>query len=130
WRAMSAAEGLEQCGVEATVADARFVKPLDRELIEGLARTHDLVVTLEDNSIVGGFGSAVGEALHAAGIATPLMTLGLPDHWVEHGGIEELFESLGLGVDTIVHKIAERFETRESDVPTITRQVSEQPAHK
>ena len=131
WRAMSVAEGLEKMGIAASVADARFVKPLDENLIKGLAKSHDLVVTLEDNVITGGFGSAVGELLHANAVATPLMALGLPDQWVEHGGIEELFESVGLGVDAITQRIAERFDLRESGPAELKqRRVETKKAHR
>ena len=68
----------------------RFVKPLDEALMLELARTHEAFVTLEDNAIAGGAGSAVAECLAAHGIAMPLLHLGLPDAFLEHGSREEL----------------------------------------
>ena len=72
--ALAAAEELD-----ATVANMRFVKPLDVELVLQLAREHDALVTVEENVVAGGAGSAVAEALAAAGIAMPVLQLGLPD---------------------------------------------------
>ena len=72
--ALAAAEELD-----ATVANMRFVKPLDVELVLRLAREHDALVTVEENVVAGGAGSAVAEALAAAGVAVPLLQLGLPD---------------------------------------------------
>jgi 1-deoxy-D-xylulose-5-phosphate synthase len=74
----------------------RFVKPLDRELVLEVARSHAGIVTLEDNAVMGGAGSAVAELLHAEGIATPVMQLGLPDAWLEHASREDLLALAGL----------------------------------
>ncbi|MEY3252065.1 MAG: 1-deoxy-D-xylulose-5-phosphate synthase Dxs, partial [Pseudomonadota bacterium] len=78
--ALAAAEKLG-----ATVADMRFVKPLDEELVMQLARTHEALVTVEEGSVMGGAGSAVLECLAAHGAAVPALTLGLPDRFIEHG---------------------------------------------
>jgi 1-deoxy-D-xylulose-5-phosphate synthase len=69
----------------ATVANMRFVKPLDEDLIRELARTHELLITVEENVVAGGAGSAVNEFLVAAGLATRIVNLGLPDRFIEHG---------------------------------------------
>src|SRR6185369_5789363 len=71
--------------LDATVANMRFVKPLDVDLVLELARTHDAFVTVEENVVAGGAGSAVAEALAAAGLAVPMLLLGLPDTFVDHG---------------------------------------------
>lgn len=71
--------------LNATVADMRFVKPLDETLISELAATHGLLVTIEENTVHGGAGSAVNEFLHAQAISTPVLNLGLPDYFIEHG---------------------------------------------
>ena len=89
--ALEAAEDLD-----ATVADMRFVKPLDADLAAELATTHDLVVTVEENVVVGGAGSAVAEALAARAIVTPLLQLGLPDRFIDHGDQAHLLASVGL----------------------------------
>ncbi|BES72662.1 1-deoxy-D-xylulose-5-phosphate synthase [Marinobacter nanhaiticus D15-8W] len=89
--AMPAAEALD-----ATVADMRFVKPLDTDLIETLVEQHDVIVTLEENAVAGGAGSAVSEFLNAEGIAASLLHIGLPDRFVDHGKHGELLAECGL----------------------------------
>ena len=77
--ALQAAERLD-----ATVANMRWAKPLDRELLLELAQQHDCLVTVEDGALNGGAGSAVLEALHEAGLLRPVLRLGLPDRFIEH----------------------------------------------
>jgi 1-deoxy-D-xylulose-5-phosphate synthase len=89
--ALIAAEALD-----ATVVNMRFVKPLDEDMIQELATTHDLLVTIEENCIMGGAGSAVAEVLDVIGIAKPLLQLGLPDRFIEHGTHESLLAACGL----------------------------------
>lgn len=89
--ALAAAEELN-----ATVADMRFVKPLDEHLAIKLAATHELVVTIEENAVMGGAGSAVAEALARHGVTTPVLHLGLPDRFVEHGDSAKLLAECGL----------------------------------
>jgi 1-deoxy-D-xylulose-5-phosphate synthase len=101
--ALQAAEELN-----ATVANMRFVKPLDRDLVFRLATTHDLVVTVEENVVMGGAGSAVIEALAADAVAVPVMTLGLPDRFVEHGDSQLLLAECGLDAEGIARAIRER----------------------
>ncbi len=79
-------------------ANMRFVKPLDRDLVLELARSHDGLVTLEDNAVMGGAGSAVAELLQAEGVDVPLLQLGLPDAWLEHASREDLLAQAGLDV--------------------------------
>jgi 1-deoxy-D-xylulose-5-phosphate synthase len=80
----------------ATVVNMRFVKPLDEELVRELARNHDLLVTVEENVVAGGAGSAVNECLMAAGLATRVVNLGLPDRFIEHGDHREQLAQCGL----------------------------------
>ncbi|SDF34288.1 1-deoxy-D-xylulose-5-phosphate synthase [Massilia sp. PDC64] len=101
---LGAAEGLN-----ATVADMRFVKPLDVELVKQLARDHDYLVTVEEGCTMGGAGSAVAEALAAEGIAKPLLILGLPDRFIDHGDPALLLASVGLDAHGIGASIRERF---------------------
>jgi len=82
--------------LDATVADMRFIKPLDEALIRQLAETHDYLVTVEENAIMGGAGSAVAEALAAMGLVKPLLHLGLPDRFVEPGDPAVLLARCGL----------------------------------
>jgi 1-deoxy-D-xylulose-5-phosphate synthase len=93
---------------DATVANMRFVKPLDVDLVLALARTHDLLVTVEENVVAGGAGSAVGEALAAAGVAASLLMLGLPDRFVDHGEPALLVAHVGLDAEGIAASIARR----------------------
>jgi 1-deoxy-D-xylulose-5-phosphate synthase len=95
--------------LDATVVNMRFVKPLDETLVLELAGSHDALITLEDNAIAGGAGSAVGELLAARGIETPLLQLGLPDRFLEHATREELLAEAGLDVDGIRRSILARF---------------------
>jgi 1-deoxy-D-xylulose-5-phosphate synthase len=81
---------------DATLANMRFVKPLDAALVADLARRHGALVTVEDNAIAGGAGSAVLEALQAAGLQCPLLQLGIPDRFIEHGSREENLVDAGL----------------------------------
>jgi 1-deoxy-D-xylulose-5-phosphate synthase len=104
--ALAAAEQLD-----ATVADMKFVKPLDVELVQELARTHQAIVTIEEGVTMGGAGSAVGEALAAAGLSVPLMHLGLPDQFVEHGDPGKLLALCGLDAAGIERSVRERFES-------------------
>uniref|UniRef100_UPI00356ABAAF 1-deoxy-D-xylulose-5-phosphate synthase n=1 Tax=Zhongshania sp. TaxID=1971902 RepID=UPI00356ABAAF len=89
--ALTAAEELD-----ATVADMRFVKPLDTDLIDALADDHDLLVTLEENTIAGGAGSAVTEYLNQQNRWMPVLQLGLPDVFIDHGKHDQLLSDIGL----------------------------------
>jgi 1-deoxy-D-xylulose-5-phosphate synthase len=93
----------------ATVANMRFIKPLDLELVVRLAREHAQLVTVEEGCVMGGAGAAVAEALAAAGVVKPLLMLGLPDTFVQHGDPATLLASLGLDADGIAGAIRRRF---------------------
>jgi 1-deoxy-D-xylulose-5-phosphate synthase len=95
--------------LNATVADMRFVKPIDRDLVFRLATSHDLLVTIEENVITGGAGAAVLEALAADGLSVPVLTLGLPAKFVEHGDPHQLLVDCGLDAEGIVRSVRERF---------------------
>ncbi|MCC7059031.1 MAG: 1-deoxy-D-xylulose-5-phosphate synthase, partial [Burkholderiaceae bacterium] len=95
--------------LEASVVNMRFVKPLDIGLLRELARSHDAFVTIEEHVVMGGAGSAVGEALAAAGIVRPLLQLGLPDHNVDQGDQAQLLHAQGLDGEGIVRAVRERF---------------------
>jgi 1-deoxy-D-xylulose-5-phosphate synthase len=99
--------------LNATVADMRFVKPLDVELVKQLARDHDYLVTVEEGCTMGGAGSAVAEALAEAGIVKPLLILGLPDRFIDHGDPAALLASVGLDAHGIAASIRERFGVGE-----------------
>jgi 1-deoxy-D-xylulose-5-phosphate synthase len=96
--------------LDATVADMRFVKPVDADLASELAATHDLVVTIEENAVMGGAGSAVAEALAERSSPTPLLQLGLPDRFIDHGDQAQLLASVGLDRAGIVSAIRARLK--------------------
>jgi 1-deoxy-D-xylulose-5-phosphate synthase len=95
--------------LDATVANMRFVKPLDTALLHELARHHDALVTVEEGCVLGGAGSAVLEALQAANLNLPVLTLGLPDEFVEHGDPAQLLSMLGLDAAGIEQSVLKRF---------------------
>jgi len=97
--------------LDATVVNMRFVKPLDDALVAQLARTHALLVTLEENAVMGGAGSAVAESLAAQGIVVPLLHLGLPDRFVDHGDQNQLLASVGLDREGVLASVRARVAT-------------------
>jgi len=101
--ALQAAEELN-----ATVANMRFIKPLDAKLVAQLAAKHDFLVTVEEGCVMGGAGSAVAEALAAAGIVKPLLILGLPDKFIDHGDAQQLLAQCGLDGAGIAASIRQR----------------------
>ncbi len=101
--ALRAAEALN-----ASVADMRFVKPLDVDLLRELAQRHRLLVTLEENTVAGGAGAGVAEALAALGVTTPVLQLGLPDTFIEHGDPARMLADCGLDAAGIEHSIRQR----------------------
>jgi 1-deoxy-D-xylulose-5-phosphate synthase len=105
--ALAAAERLD-----ATVANMRFVKPLDTELLLRLARSHEALVTVEEGCLPGGAGAAVLEALQAAGLTLPVLNLGLPDSFSEHGDPAKLLAQMGLDAAGIEQSIVKRFGAR------------------
>ena len=94
--------------LDATVVNMRFVKPLDHDLVAQLARDHALLVTLEDNVVRGGAGSAVAESLAAQDIAARILHLGLPDHFVDHGDQVQLLAQVGLNREGILKAVRAR----------------------
>ena len=101
--ALKAAESLD-----ATVVDMRFVKPLDAELVRKLAASHELLVSLEENALIGGAGAEIARALESAGQSIPLMRLGLPDRFIDHGDTALLLAEVGLDAAGIVSSVEAR----------------------
>jgi len=95
--AMDTAETLN-----ASVINMRFIKPLDEEMVLKMAQTHDILVTLEDNAIMGGAGSAVNECLARHQQLTPVLNLGLPDEFLDHGTRNEILHDAGLSTSDII----------------------------
>ncbi|SDH10946.1 1-deoxy-D-xylulose-5-phosphate synthase [Propionivibrio dicarboxylicus] len=107
--ALDAAEVLD-----ATVANMRFVKPIDRELILALAREHSLLVSIEENVVIGGAGSEVARVLEEAGSTARLVRIGLPDRFIEHGDQSRLLSELGLDKDGIVRSVLNHQHSQET----------------
>lgn len=121
--AMQAAEILGEHGIEATVVNARFAKPLDTELIIPLARQVRRVVTLEEGCIMGGFGSAVAESLLDAEVMVPVTRIGVPDQLVDHAKADESKQSLGLTGPQIAERILKLFNPQSQANEALIEQV-------
>ncbi len=105
-KALGAADLLAENGLEVTVADARFAKPLDIGLITRLSADHDLLVTVEEGVLQGGFGTAVWEALNESGLEIPrILRIGLPDRYVTHGAPKLLHDEVGFTAAAIAERI-------------------------
>lgn len=108
------AEGLEVATkLSATIADMRFVKPLDEKLILELASKHDVLITLEDNAVMGGAGSAVNEFLLKQQCQNRILNLGLPDIFMEHASREQILDDAGLSTSGILRAIEDFLDTEE-----------------
>jgi 1-deoxy-D-xylulose-5-phosphate synthase len=104
-KSLEAADVLADHGISVTVADARFAKPIDAGLAAQLAAEHELLVTVEEGVLAGGFGSAVWETLSDAGIAARILRVGLPDRYVTHGAPRLLHEEVGFTGERIAERI-------------------------
>ncbi|MGD0197968.1 MAG: 1-deoxy-D-xylulose-5-phosphate synthase [Solirubrobacteraceae bacterium] len=125
-KALAAADLLVAEGIDATVADARFAKPIDGGLVAQLAAEHELLVTVEEGALAGGFGSAVWETLSdAGGPATRIIRVGLPDRFVTHGAPALLYEEVGFTAERIAERIvaalAAEPDRLQADEPTAAR---------
>ena len=127
--ALAAAEELAACGIECAVVNARFVKPLDRETILALAARNGRLVTIEENVLAGGFGSAVLEAMESAGLTSVRVErIGLPDRFIEHGP-QELFRAMfDLDAEGIVRRVRAAFpELADENTRAHRREAAERP---
>ncbi|HET8637106.1 MAG TPA: 1-deoxy-D-xylulose-5-phosphate synthase, partial [Acidobacteriaceae bacterium] len=106
------ADRLEERGYSAAVINPRFVKPLDREMLAEYAQKVTAFVTFEDCVLMGGFGSAVLEALNEMGLDVPVVRIGWPDHFVEHGKVDQLRAANGISVEAALEKLAPLFHSR------------------
>jgi 1-deoxy-D-xylulose-5-phosphate synthase len=96
--------------MDATLVNMRFVKPLDLDLIRNVAGSHDLIVTVEENAVSGGAGSAINEALASMGITIQVLNIGIPDQFIEHGSRKDCLKAAGLDEDGIAKQLSERLE--------------------
>jgi 1-deoxy-D-xylulose-5-phosphate synthase len=113
-KALEAADILAEHGIDATVADARFAKPLDAGLAAQLAAEHELLVTVEEGVLAGGFGSGVWECLSDAGVAPRILRVGLPDRYVTHGAPKLLHREVGFTGQRIAERIEAAVAERSS----------------
>jgi 1-deoxy-D-xylulose-5-phosphate synthase len=113
-KALEAAEELSGSGIAATVADARFAKPIDAGLMAQLAAEHDLLVTVEEGVLAGGFGSAVWETLNETGASPRILRVGLPDRYVTHGKPALLHEEVGYTGTRIAERVRAAILERDS----------------
>jgi 1-deoxy-D-xylulose-5-phosphate synthase len=93
--------------LDATLVNMRFIKPLDEELVIEIATRHRAIVTIEENAVMGGAGSAVGEVLAAHGVLMPLLQLGIPDRFIEHGSRDTCLTAAGLDLAGIGASVEE-----------------------
>ncbi len=114
-KVQKAADILAEEGITCTVVNMRFVKPLDRDLLLALAGEMELFVTLEENALAGGFGSAVAEFLADEDLAVPLVRFGIPDHFIEQGSPDELLALCGLQPEQIAARIRQRVAGMKDD---------------
>lgn len=101
-------EKLAECGIDATVVNARFVKPIDKDMVDELAANHDLIVTMEENVANGGFGDKVIEYANETGLECDILQIAIPDEYVEHGNVEILKNEIGIDAESIVEKIMKK----------------------
>lgn len=103
--AVSVCEELKNKSVESTLINARFVKPIDEELLDSLSKQYKTIVTIEENVYIGGYGDKVRTYLDIIGYEGKLINIAIPDEYVEHGNVDILMKEIGLDKDTIVNKI-------------------------
>jgi 1-deoxy-D-xylulose-5-phosphate synthase len=121
-KALGAAAELAGSGIAVTVADARFAKPIDAGLMAQLAAEHDLLVTVEEGVLAGGFGSAVWETLNEAGATPRILRVGLPDRYVTHGKPALLHDEVGYTSTRIAERVAAAISARaHADTPAPAR---------
>ncbi|MEO8399787.1 MAG: transketolase C-terminal domain-containing protein, partial [Ignavibacteriaceae bacterium] len=102
---IKAIEKLSEEGINCELVNMRFAKPLDENMLDEIAEKHSKIVTLEENALIGGFGSAVLEYLNDKGCKNDILRIGLPDSFIDHGTQEELHQILGIDPNGIAEKI-------------------------
>jgi 1-deoxy-D-xylulose-5-phosphate synthase len=117
--AIELADRLEEQGYSATVINPRFVKPLDREMLAAYAKKVTVMVTFEDCVLMGGFGSAVLETLNEMQLDVPVVRIGWPDHFVEHGKVDQLRAANGVSVEAALKKLAPYLKSRRKTLMAI-----------
>ena len=110
--------------LDATVVNMRFIKPLDLDMLRRMALSHDALVTVEEGTVLGGAGSACMEALQSLGMQIPVLNLGLPDAWLEHGDPAQITAQLGLDAVGLLDSIRTRFPGLVGDHPDAPRRAA------
>ena len=100
--------------LDATVVNMRFIKPLDEAMVLDMASRHELLVTVDENAVHGGAGSAVNHCLNAAGVTTRVLNLGLPDRFIEHGGRGDMLRDAGLDAAGIEAAVRARLDAGDA----------------
>ena len=103
--ALTVRERLKEKGFSCSLANARFVKPIDEELIREACRNHRLIVTMEENVASGGFGDRVREFVDSLGVETKVLGIAIPDEYVEHGNVELLKQETGIDAVSVEEKV-------------------------
>ena len=109
--AVEVREKLMEKGYSCTLVNARFVKPIDGELIRELCKEHRLLVAMEENVSNGGFGEKVRECVESMDTKAKMISIALPDAYVEHGNVDILRKEVGIDLDSILKKVTEKYET-------------------
>ena len=102
---MKVAKDLKNHGINATVINARFVKPIDEAMLDSLAENYDMIVTLEENVLHGGYGERVLKYITSAGYNRKIINVAVPNRFISHGNVDVLYKAVGLDVDSIVERI-------------------------
>ena len=102
-------ERLKECGLSCTLVNARFVKPMDEEMVRRLSATHRLIVTMEENVESGGFGERVRTFADEQELPGQILSITIPDEYVEHGNVELLKKEIGIDEETVTKRILEEW---------------------
>lgn len=100
---------LKDAGYSCTLVNGRFIKPVDTELIRELSKEHRLLVTMEENVRSGGFGEKVRDYAADQGLPVKVLTIALPDEYVEHGNVDLLYEEVGIDAESVTKRIIEQY---------------------
>ena len=115
WAAWKTAEvvrhRLKEIGYSCTLVNARFVKPIDTDVVKELAKDHRLIVTMEENVRSGGYGEKVRDYVQEQEIPVHVLTIALPDEYVEHGNVALLYEEVGIDAESVTKRIIEKYVT-------------------
>lgn len=106
---------LKNIGYSCTLVNGRFIKPIDTEMIEELAKEHRLLVTMEENVRSGGFGEKVLDHVQERGLAVQVLNISLPDEYVEHGNVALLYEEVGIDAESVTKRIIEKYVVCRKD---------------